>query len=47
MSDFTNAQLKPDTVINKASEFAMDLWGLTPALVFKDTRGVYYAFSTC
>lgn len=47
MSYFTNAQLKPDRVINKASEFAMGLWGLTPALVSRDTETVYYAFSTC
>lgn len=47
MSDFTHAQLKPDRVINKASEFAMGLWGLTPAFAFRDTGTVYYAFSTC
>lgn len=47
MSDFTNAQLNPERVINKAPEFAVDLWGLTPALVFRDTGTVYYAFSTC
>lgn len=41
MSDLTNAQLKPDRVINKASEFAMDLWGLAPALVFRDTGTMY------
>lgn len=47
MSYFTNAQLEPDRVINKASEFAMGLWGLTPALVFTDTWTVYCAFFTC
>lgn len=45
MSDFINAQLKPDMVINKASEFTVDLWGLTPALAFMDTGTVYFMLS--